>query len=132
MIKATLMLLLAILSDSALAEWVRVGSIENGSQTIYANPSTIRKHSNTVKMWSLHDFNTPHSPPDESSTFLSYKQLDAYDCKNEQFRKLSFAFYSGNMGGESAVYTDSIPDKWQPFSPESVTEKLWQVACDKN
>jgi len=40
-----------------MAEWVEVS--EGDSVTVYADPSTIRKKGNTVKMWSLFDYHTP-------------------------------------------------------------------------
>jgi len=41
--KAVLMLLLVIVSNSAMAEWTLVGPSTNGKFIIYADLSTIRK-----------------------------------------------------------------------------------------
>jgi hypothetical protein len=46
--KLILILLLAVLSSSAMAEWIKVGA--NDNSTIYADPATIRKEGNMVKM----------------------------------------------------------------------------------
>ncbi len=83
-----LTLMLAIVSSSAMAEWVEVGS--NKTVTIYAHPTTIRKTTvNKVKMWSLYDYNTAQEPAG-SRPYMSMKFQDEYNCKEEQSR----IFYS--------------------------------------
>jgi hypothetical protein len=49
--KAILMMLLAIVSSSAAAAWVPFGGGEIATPTIYADPSTILKSGNEVKIW---------------------------------------------------------------------------------
>jgi hypothetical protein len=52
--KALLILLLAVVSNSAVAEWVQVGG--NETAITYADPATIRKAGNVVTMWRLLDY----------------------------------------------------------------------------
>jgi len=47
MYKVILMMLLAVVSSSAMAEWVEVDTSDDS--TYYANPNTIRKSGNKVK-----------------------------------------------------------------------------------
>jgi len=56
--KAILMMLLAMASGNAAAEWVKVA--ETHRSVIYVNPASIRKVGHIVKMWSLAD--TQDSP----------------------------------------------------------------------
>ena len=52
--KILLTLLLFVVSNSAMAEWVYINkSIDT---FYYINPETIQKSGNTVKMWILGDF----------------------------------------------------------------------------
>jgi hypothetical protein len=54
MIKLLLILMLAVVSNSAMAGWVYINkSIDT---FYYINPDTILKSGNTVKMWILGDF----------------------------------------------------------------------------
>lgn len=129
MSKVILTVILAVVSSNAMAEWVRVGRTDNATRTIYANPSTISKNGNIVKMWSLQDFKTPQISP--GNPFLSYKELNAYDCRGDRARRLSLSFYSENMGGGNTVFTNSTPDGWEPLAPDSVGETLLQEACRK-
>ena len=47
-------LLLAVLSTSAMAEWVQVN--EGDTFSAYVDPTTIRKAVNKVKMWTMQDY----------------------------------------------------------------------------
>ena len=54
--KLLLILVLAIMSRSVMAEWVRVNYDSGNSSTTYVNSFTIEKFDRTVKMWSLVDY----------------------------------------------------------------------------
>jgi len=53
--------LLTFVSCSTLAAWMTVGSDDN--TTAFADPVTIRRQVDMVKMWSLIDFGTARVPP---------------------------------------------------------------------
>ena len=110
--KATLMMLLAVMSSSAMAEWVLYG-FSNGSKkgiiiTVYADPATLIKSGNTVKMWSIFDYNKAQKDPN-SPSFMSVKRQEEYDCKEEQERLLFFSWHSENMGRGDVVYSKISP-----------------------
>jgi hypothetical protein len=126
--KAILMALLAVVSSSAMAEWVVLGTTD--TSTVYVEPTTIRKSGNKVKMWSLENFNSVQEVINKK--YLSTKTQDGYDCKEEQYRTLYFTWHSENMGGGNTVYVDSKPEKsWEPVAPNSVARALWKYACGK-
>jgi hypothetical protein len=126
--KLLLTLMLAVVSSSAMAEWVAIGTTDNS--THYANPNTIRKSGNKVKIWTLTDFNAVEEH--KGDKFLSIKAQEQYDCKEEQRRLLYFSRHSENMGGGGIVYSDAKPDKsWRPIPPDSVAEMVWKFACGK-
>ena len=51
--KLLLILLLAVVTSSAMAEWVEFTEDDEETLTVYADPDTIQKTGNIVKMWSL-------------------------------------------------------------------------------
>ena len=128
--KAILMMLLAIMSSSAMAEWVNVGMSDDGTLTFYTDPSTIRKSGNKVKMWSLLDYKTTQKI-DDGKTFMSTRQQNEYDCKEERTRSLYIIAHSGNMARGTVVGRSDDSDKWRPVSPGSGGEDLWKFACGK-
>ncbi len=131
--KLLLILLLAVVSSSAMAaEWVEIGetdkeTTEAYATTFYADPNTIRKIGNRVKMWSLSDYKIAM----EELGITSSKSQDEYDCKEKKQRVLFISFYSGHMGkGETVVIHNERGD-WKPTSPGSANEAILKFACGK-
>ena len=87
--KVVLMMLLAVVSSSAMAEWIKIGSTSMADQTVtyYADPATIRKSGNMVKMWNLSDFKSAKDAGN-GNIYMSTKAQYEFDCKEEQTRLL--------------------------------------------
>ena len=126
--KTILLMLLAIVSGSAMAEWIQVS--ETDTNTVYADPATIHMAARTVKMWSLYDFKAVQSI-DGLKPYLSSKQQYEYDCKEMKSRRRASSQHSKNMGGGKVVYSDTYTSKWKPVPPDSGLEILWKFACLK-
>jgi len=126
--KAILMLLLAVVSSSAMAEWVEVGSSK--TETLYFDPSTIRGVDDMAKMWALNDFKVTQRL-DERKPFKSEKAEYEYDCKQTQSRLLYFTSYTESMAGGEVVDFNVVPGEWAPVLPDSGLEALWKIVCGK-
>jgi hypothetical protein len=104
--------------------------VDSGNeQTTYADPSTIRRKGELVKMWRLFDYNTIQTKAGIS--FLSSKGQHEFDCAEERSRVLAYTWFSGNMGKGQAVYSNLDESKWAPIPPHSLVEALIEVACSK-
>lgn len=114
---------------NAVTKWVEVG--RNSTVTSYANPATIRKTGNWVKMWHISEWHTGTQVTNNGKSFISAKIQQEYDCKEQQSRQLAYSLHSDYMGGGESVYSESNSDKWKPVSPESTEEVLWKFACKK-
>jgi len=125
--KVILMLLLAVASNSATAEWVVVGS--NKNTAIYADPATVQRTGNMATMWHLTDFRTDQK--DMGEKYLSAKDQNEYDCKEAKSRRRASSQHSDNMGKGKVVYSDSFTTRWKPVPPDSGIEILWKFACVK-
>jgi hypothetical protein len=119
--------LLMLSSAPAYAEWVEVGITDEA--TVYADPDTIRRKGDLVKMWYLHDFKTTQTVLKKS--YLSSRSQDEYDCTGDRHRALASTSFSGNMGSGKVRSSYSIKGKWEPVPPGAMTQTLWKVACDK-
>lgn len=127
--KVILMLLLAMVSSSAMAEWIMVDS--GDTSTTYADPTTISKAGNIVKMWWLDDFKKADTAAN-GKAYMSMKGQDEFDCKEEKSRQLHFSFYSELKGGGEMVYNEILKHpKWYPVSLGSAGADLWKIACGK-
>jgi Surface-adhesin protein E len=123
-----MILLLAVVSSNAVAEWVAIGT--GDGSILYANPNTFRKSGNIIKMWTLTDYNSAREIAGEK--FLSEKSQEAYDCKEEQAKMLYFSWHSENMGKGNVVFTANKPQRdWTPVAPDSIGEVSWKFACGK-
>ena len=124
-----LITLLVSSSAPAYAEWVALGTTDDG-MTTYADPDTISRKGDLVKMWALYDFKTIHTV--EGKSYLSYKVQREYVCAEERIRYLAFTFFSGNMGiGKVVPTTSDEQQKSEPVQPDSISFTLFKAACAK-
>jgi hypothetical protein len=88
-----LITLLVLSSSPAYAEWVEIGGNDQIGMTTYADPGTIRRNGDLVKMWRLNDFKTVQTVEDNS--FLSTKKRGRNNGKN-----FYMCIYHHNRGPE--------------------------------
>ena len=122
---------LVIGSQEVLAEWVELGVNGSGDATVYVDQATIRKTTDSVRMWGLIDFKRPMLLA-KSAPYLSLKLQTEYDCKNEQTRTLSASFHSEHQGGGRVVNTSASADQWEPVPPESTIEVYGNLSATRN
>ena len=127
MSKFILMLLLAIISTSTIADWTNVSTDENGF-SIYADPTTIKKMGNRIKMWVLFDYRK--AKYDTGDKVMSIMRHEEYNCKDSQSRLLYISKHSGRFAEGKVVYLNDIPfNKWVSVVPGSRFEDLFRYAC---
>lgn len=129
--KVILVLLLAVVSSSAMAEWVEVGSDDAMNLTIYADPSTIIKRGSMEIISVLYDYkriqHDENLPP-----FLSTISQEEYDCNELRTKDITSSDYSNNMGkGVEKNNDDEINSEWNSIEPDTNGEALWEFACKK-
>ena len=124
----TLSALQVLSSAPAYAEWVVVGYSESlGGYTIYADPDTVRRKGDLVKVWTLTDYTNRQTIAGIS--FLSSKAQNDFDCAEERQRELAVTWLSGNMGNGNGVWNNSDETPWRPVAPGSVGQGVWKFAC---
>ena len=126
MFRSASALLLAALACNAGAEWVMVR--DNDEYSAYADPVTIAREGDSVRMRDLVDLKyprpSPYGNPHSSSTAHS-----EFDCQNPRVRTLAFALHSGQMGGGDLVETAAQADRWLAIEPGTLLDDLWRFAC---
>ena len=126
--KLILIMLLAVASGNAIAEWVKLDDTDYF--TLYADNSTIVKNGNLVIMRHLHDEkNTRKTVTSES--YKSTKELVKYDCMGSLMRTLAFSLHAEQMGGGKVIYQDNFPSNWIPVQSKTIDETLLKYACGK-
>ena len=124
---ALVLVLSAVFSDSAAAEWTEIASSSASEGTpvvVYADYTTIRKRGDKVKMWVL--FNYPTAQRGLlGKTYLSQTRQVEYDCKEETAKTLYQVLVSGPMGTGDPVSTINSPEERpSPVVPSSFGEAL--------
>ena len=125
-------MLMTVVSNSVMAEWVMVGGSDDG-MLAYADSATIHKIGNNVKVWVIYDYKTSQADPfGGSKPYRSTKIQHEYDCKGEQIRVLAASLHTGNMGKGDMIYSEVNPSSpWQPIILGSMSEARWTLACGK-
>ena len=124
---ATLLTLL-VSSGPACAEWMSFGASDSGT-TVYADPATMRREGDLVKMLVLFDFKTKQTKADVS--YLSAKAQMEYDCAEQRFEGHMVMYFSGNMGNGQLLDRSSGKGKRLRVAPGSLDHDLWKLACGK-
>ena len=122
---ALVAMLCAMISGHAAAGWVAVSDTERF--ITFADPATITKTGDTVKMWDLLDYRKVREV--EGYRYLSQKSESEYDCKKALTRPLVMFLHLGIMGSGEPVFNSTTPDPWQRVEPGSVNEALLNYAC---
>jgi hypothetical protein len=123
--KAIVAMCLAVLSGNVAAGWVAVSDTDRF--ITFADPASISKTGDTVKMWDLLDYRKVREV--EGFRYLSQKSESEYDCKKALTRPLVMFLHVGIMGSGETVFTSNTPDPWQRVEPGSVNEALLKYAC---
>ena len=117
-------LLLVFASNSAVAQWIYVGS--DDTKYVYYDSDTIRRAGEWAGMLVLLD----SKEADENRPFMSAKIKSEFKCKEASFRLTGGYVYSGKMGtGESEKHDVNMP--WRSIQPVSAWEDLLKIACWK-
>ena len=127
--KIILMIVLAALSSSAAAKWVRISADE--THAAYADPATIRKAGGMARMWSVFDYYKAGAVLDNGKSYLSTRAQFEYDCSADRMRPLAVSFHSRNMAGGEIVHSTFDPGDWGPVPPGTMNQALWKTACRK-
>ena len=122
-----LLTLLLLSMGPAYAEWVKIN--ESDTFTVYADPDTISRKGDLVKMWILYDYKTL-----QLSTGVAHLsdsiQLEA-NCTEKLQRRLAYTWWSGNMRDGNVVFSHSGEGNWIPIGPGTVGHTVWSFACGK-
>ncbi len=118
--------MVAALSCNAAAEWVVVN--DNDEYIAYADPDTISREGDRVRMSDLIDLKAPRPSP-YGNPHASSTASSEFDCRNSRMRRLAFSLHSGQMGSGELVETLAESDGWLSAAPGTLLGMLWQFAC---
>lgn len=132
-----LFLISVIFSSSAIAGWTQIGDetaktvgIDTGRGVkTFVNKDDIDKSGNYVVMWTLRDYESPVKVNGKKQ--FSSKSLEEYNCKDMEYKTLSFYWYAKHQASGAVVYSETFHGDMQPIIPNSIAHTAWKIACGK-
>ncbi len=126
-----------IFSGSAAAGWTQIGDevvkelgVDTGRGTkTFVLKDGIDKIGDRSIMWTLRDYENPAKVGRKNH--YSSRSLEEYDCKEMQYKTLSYYWYSKHNGEGDVVYADISHGDMQPIIPNSLVHDAWKIACGK-
>ena len=123
--KLLILLFSLMLSFNSYGEWTKFSDSLFLNTTFYIDKDTIKESDGHVYFWELDDYSKPN-PYGE----LSGKIRRQANCKENQYKTLSFISYKQNMGtGEGEEEAPSNYDEWIDTTSESILNKMINYAC---
>lgn len=130
-----LTMLLAMVSSSAIADWLQVAHDDQATQ--YINSTAFHKVADIVEFWQLTDFKEIQNANGlKPYSYSSFKTQNEMDCKKVKRRVIYATFHSKNMGGGEVTYVYSGPTnisfglgQWAPIPPDTLYRNLFEEFC---
>ena len=119
-------LLGATLVPAHAADWAAVGLFDQG--TFYIDRDSIARESETRKVWTMLDYRQPKTNS-HGQAYRSTRSLMHIQCKAQQVKTLSLAFYTGTRGSGNVLSSEGVIQDWQPIPPDSVLAKMAWTVC---
>jgi len=119
---------LSVISTSANAEWSLI--YKESGVSVYADKATILKDGDRVIMSTLDDLEYPNKF--REGFYASTIWLEHYDCAKKKHRMISSSFYEKHMGKGAVVEAFGPTQNWDEIHPNTASEKMWKIACEKN
>jgi hypothetical protein len=127
----------AIFSGSALAEWTQLGDdvgktvgVDTGRGVkTFVNTDGIDKSGDYVVMWTRRDYESPVKI--NGKKHFSSKSLEEYNCKDMEYKTLSFYLFAKQQAKGAVVYSETYHGDMQPIIPNSIAHASWKIACGK-
>lgn len=131
MSRILLIILLAFVSHSAMAEWVGIGRAKDGIGKFYANPASEQRAGSKVTLWVLTDFKNTQKSQGGIKPYRSYKLRLEVDCNKDETKNIGFIVYAGNMGNGEVVLSSDTAFEWDVIPKASILEVISEYACKK-
>jgi hypothetical protein len=123
------LVVMTLMSASASAAvWIQTSLNEN--YAAYADPSTIRRDGDLVKMWSLFNYRTPQQAG-AGKQYSSVRRQFEYDCKGSRARALGASSHVAKEGKGEALAISNVTLGWNAVKPDTADDYLLKFACQR-
>ena len=127
--KILLFLLLAFNSFFSHAAWTNIGS--NEKTEVLADSETMTINGTKAQVNHMLNFKVTAKDPDTNSEVRSILGRSEFNCSNNQYRTISIALYTENMGSGTRIKIEETPNsQWQDVKSGSWTAGVFNTTCN--
>jgi hypothetical protein len=112
-------------TQSALAEWVKLGELDDA--TLYTDITKFYKNGNVRRVWFLEDLKAQHEGRKVGIRSIVYSE--EYDCKARTYRKLSVDAFSVHMADSKESLSLNKTHPLISIEPDTKLNSLLEVFC---
>ena len=130
--KIAAVLLLLFCVNAHAENWTFV--IASESQEIYVDTSSILKSGQTVRAWSIFNYDIAMPVPGTKFDFISDRSLFFFDCKRKKMGRAVQVLYSNlnATGDELTTFSGRMSDvEYEDVIPETIGENFFNFVCAK-
>ena len=117
---------IGLFSSGVWAGWMPLGVY--GEAAAYFDTSSVQTSGNIRKVWTMLDYRQPKSNS-HGLPYRSTRSLVQIQCKTQQVKTLSLAFFKGTRGSGDVLSSEGVIQDWQPIPPDSVLAKMAWTVC---
>ena len=121
-----IILLLALASGSAYAEWSRVGNFNNGD--FYIDRNTFSIKDGVREVWSLMDYRYTQMDSNKN-IFRSSRAMLQLNCPEKKARIIHMSFFSGQMLRGNEISKMGMLKDWEPVPPDTPIRRILDTVC---
>lgn len=118
------LIVLALAGGNAAADWVVVS--ETPAATVYVESGSVQRSGDRATLSELTNY---RSVQEAGRSYQSVRRAYQFDCQEGALRTLSITHYREKMAQGEPVLVVDEPTTWLLFTPGSVGEILWRIAC---
>ena len=119
-------LMLAAMNGPVAAAWVVVN--DHDEYVAYADPATIARNGDVVRMRDMIDLKAPRRSP-YGVAHLSSLAHSEFDCLTPRVRTIAFALHAEPMGNGEVVEEVAPSPNWMPVFNGTLLALLRRFAC---
>jgi hypothetical protein len=120
-----LLILLALASSAAWAEWRHVPAADTKYSRVYIDPATLERTGSVVTLHELRNYSKTWIYGERSSTARS-----EYDCTGERHRIRQLVLYVGEQSAGGVIHTLEFDEvEWEPVALGSVERAVLDEVC---
>ena len=108
--------------------------IRSETQEIFVDTDSIRKSGETVRAWSIFNYDVAARAPGTKFDFISERSLFFFDCRRKKMGRAVQVLYSrpNASGDELTTFSGRMSDvRYDDVIPDTIGENFFNFVCSK-